>query len=105
MFWIEIKLFQAIKISIYMVAKLNFSKGLVHEFGQEFEISSLLVLGKIVVEIVFGDVLDRNQAFPDYKMYEDVNFTWSPNWICLKGLVHDFYQECEMFFVVSPRAK
>ena len=28
-----------------------------------------LYLGKIALEIVFGDVLDRNQAFPDYKMY------------------------------------
>ena len=62
-----------------------------------------LYLGKIVLEIVFGGVLDRNQAFPDYKMYKDVNFTWSPNWICLTGLVHDFYQEFEMFFVVSLR--
>ena len=46
MFWIEIKPFQTIKISIYMVAKLDFSKGLVHEFGLKFEISSLLVFGQ-----------------------------------------------------------
>ena len=29
-----------------MFAKLDFSKGLVHEFGQEFEISSFLVFGQ-----------------------------------------------------------
>ena len=27
-----------------------------------------LYLGKTGLEIVFGDVLDRKQAFPDYKM-------------------------------------
>ena len=64
-----------------------------------------LYLGKIVLEIVFGGVLDRNQAFPDYKMYKNVNFTCSPNWICPKGLVHDFCQEFEMFFVVSLSGK
>ena len=58
-----------------------------------------LYLGKIVLEIVFGGVLDRNQAFPDYKMYKNVNFTCSPNWICPKGLVHDFCQEFEMFLL------
>ena len=61
-----------------------------------------LHLGKIGLGIVFGDVLDRNQAFPDYK---NVNFTWSPNWICPEGLVHDFCQKFEMFFVVSLWAK
>ena len=65
----------------------------------------LFLLGKIGLAIVFGDVLDRNQAFPDYKMYKNVNFTCSPNWICPKGLVHDFCQEFEMFFVVSLSAK
>ena len=46
MFWIEIKPFQPIIILIYMVAKLDFSKGLVHECGKKFEISSLLVSGQ-----------------------------------------------------------
>ena len=31
----------------------------VHEFGQKFEISLCLYLGKIGLGIVFGDVLDR----------------------------------------------
>ena len=35
MFWIEIKASQTIKMSLYMVAKLDFSKGLAHEFGQK----------------------------------------------------------------------
>ena len=43
MFWIEIKPSQTIKISLYMVAKLDFSKGLVHDFGQKFEIFCLFV--------------------------------------------------------------
>ena len=30
-----------------------------HEFGQKFEISLCLYLGKIGLGIVFGDVLDR----------------------------------------------
>ena len=33
-----------------------------------------LYLGKTGLEIVFGDVLDRKQAFLDYK---NVDFTWS----------------------------
>ena len=37
-----------------------------------------LYLGKTGLEIVFGDVLDRKQAFLDYK---NVDFTWSSHWI------------------------
>ena len=43
-------------------------------------------LGKIglaiVLAIVFGDVLDRKQAFPDYK---NIDFLFSQNWIFLRG--------------------
>ena len=41
MFWREIKPSETIKISLYMVAKLDFSKGLVHDFGQKLEIFCL----------------------------------------------------------------
>ena len=36
---------------------------------------------------MFGDVLDRKYAFPDYKK---IDFIWLPNLIFPKGLVHDF---------------
>ena len=50
----------------------------VHKFGPEFWISSLLVFGKIGLRIVFGDVLDRKYGFPDYKK---IDFIWLPNLI------------------------
>ena len=42
-------------------------KGLVHDFGQKFRFFLCLYSGKIVLEIAFGDVLDRTQAFLHYK--------------------------------------
>ena len=39
-------------------------------------------LGKIGLAIVFGGVLDRKQAFPDYK---NIDFLFSQNWIFLRG--------------------
>ena len=42
-----------------------------------------LYMDKISLEKMFGDVLDRKQAFPVYKK---INFIWSPNWIFPKGL-------------------
>ena len=82
----------------YTVPKFDFSKGLVHELGQKFEISSWFVFGKIGLEIVFGDVLDRKQLFPNYT---NVDFAWSSHWIFPKGLIHDFGQKFEFFLVVS----
>ena len=61
-----------------------------------------LYLGKTGLEIVFGDVLDRKQAFLDYK---NVDFTWSSHWIFHEGLIHHFGQKFEFFFVVSLWAK
>ena len=43
---------------------------------------------------MFGDVLDRKQAFLDYK---NVDFTWSSHWIFPEGLIHDFGQKFEFF--------
>ena len=69
-------------------------------FVKNLKFFPCLYLGEIVLELVFGDVLDRNQAFPDYQMYKNVNFTWLPNNIGLVlGLVLDFCQEFEMFFL------
>ena len=61
-----------------------------------------LYLGKTGLEIVFGDVLDRKQAFPDYK---NVDFPWSSHWIFPEWLIHDSGQKFEFFFVVSLWAK
>ena len=55
-----------------------------------------LYLGKIGVEIVFGDVLDRKQAFPEYK---NVDFTWLSHWIFPRGLIHDLGQKFEYFLL------
>ena len=74
-------------------------------FVKNLKFFPCLYLGEIVLELVFGDVLDRNQAFPDYQMYKNVNFTWLPNWTCPKGLVLDFCQEFEMFFFCFSQGK
>ena len=48
-----------------------------------------LYSGKIGLEIVFGDVLDRKRFFSDYN---NVDFAWSSHWIFPMGLIHDFGQ-------------
>ena len=75
---------------------LNWIKGLVHDFGQKFEISSWFVFGKIGLEILFGDVLDRKRFFSDYN---NVDFAWSSHWIFPMGLIHDFGQKFEYFLL------
>ena len=45
----------------------NFPKGLTHDFGQKFQLSSLFVLLKIGPEMMFRDVLGRKEAFLDNK--------------------------------------
>ena len=45
-----------------------FAKGIVHDFGQKVEVFCyLLCLLKIDREKVFADVLDKKEAFKDYK--------------------------------------
>ena len=41
--------------------------GLVHAFGQKFEILHLYICGKIAQEYAFHDILERKNAFSDYK--------------------------------------
>ena len=41
--------------------------GLVHAFGQKFEILHLYICGKIAKENAFHDILERKNAFSDYK--------------------------------------
>ena len=47
-------------------------------------------------EKVFGDVLVRKQAFLDNR---NVNLRRLQNWHFAKGLVHDFGQKIEVFFI------
>ena len=54
------------KIGLKNPQNWHFCKGLVHGFGQKFEIfCERFVLSKINPEKVFGDVLVRKQVFRD----------------------------------------
>ena len=43
------------------------AKGIVQNFSQKIEVFFFLCLGKIDREKVFADVLDKKEAFKDYK--------------------------------------
>ena len=45
----------------------HFAKGIVRDFGQKVEVFSSLYLSKIDREKLFADVLDKKEAFKDYK--------------------------------------
>ena len=46
-----------------------FAEGLVHDFGQIFKFFPFFFfMQKIAQKKIFGDVLDRKQAFLDYKI-------------------------------------
>ena len=45
----------------------HFLKGIVHDFVKKVEVFYVFCLSKIDREIVFADVLDRKEAFKDYK--------------------------------------
>ena len=45
----------------------HFCKGDVHDFGQTVEVFHLLYLSKIDGEKMFADVVDKKEAFKDYK--------------------------------------
>ena len=49
------------------IVKLPFSKGLVHGFSQKWDFLHLFIFGKIGKKQVFGDILERKNAFLDYK--------------------------------------
>ena len=46
---------------------LDFFKGSTDDFDQKLHISSSFVLGKMGLEVVFDDYIDRKQALLDYK--------------------------------------
>ena len=49
--------------------------GLVHAFGQKFEILHLYICGKIAQEYAFHDILERKNAFSAYKKKENKDET------------------------------
>ena len=46
---------------------MKFPKGLAHDFGQKFSFFHFFFLNKISPEKMFHDILDKKQAFTDYK--------------------------------------
>ena len=69
-----------------------FSKGLVHCFGQKFEI--LLTFVKLRKSIF--DFLFRKQAFLNSR---NMGLKKGKLWFLLKGIVHYFCQNVEFFFI------
>ena len=66
------RLFLTLKMSILQSRHISdFSKGKVENLKSDFS----LFLVKIQPQILFADVLERRQGFPDYK---NVHFTESP---------------------------
>ena len=64
---------ETIKISIYLVTKLVFPKGLVHDFVQKFwKFFTVCFCAKKALEMMFGFVLKWNQAFLDD---QNIDFT------------------------------
>ena len=68
---------------------LAFSKGLAHDFGQNWRFHLSLFLEKMRVEIMCDDDPSRKLALLNYK---NINFTKSPNCIFSIRLTHDFCQ-------------
>ena len=64
MFSKEKKAFYTINKYVLCSRKMGyFPNGLTHDLGQKLELSSLFFLLNIGQEIMFGDVLDRKEAF------------------------------------------
>ena len=65
MFWKQKKAFYTKNKYVLCSRKMGyFPNGLTHDFGQKLELSSLFFfLLKIGQEMMFGDVLDRKEAF------------------------------------------
>ena len=63
----EAVLHNKIRCVLYCATIGYFPKGLIHDFGQKFELSSSFVLLKLDPGIMFGDVLDRKEAVLDLK--------------------------------------
>ena len=72
---------------------LTFSRGLTHDFGQNWRFHLSLVLDKIRVEIMSDDNPSRKEALLNHK---NINFTKSPNCIFSIRLTHDFRQKLQV---------
>ena len=79
-----------------------FAEGLVHDFGQIFKIFPFFFHAKDSSEKIFGDVLDRKQAFLGSK---NISFFPVANWMFPKGLVHQFWSKMLKFFISCFCAK
>ena len=71
-----------------------FPKGLVHGFGEKFEILLTFCFIQNTPEKVFAHVLVRTQAFLDNK---NMDFKKREIGIFPKGIVHEFGQKVEVF--------
>ena len=72
---------------------LTFSKGLTHDFGQNWKFHLSLFLDKMTVEIMSDDHPSRKLALLNYK---NINFKKSPNCIFSIRLTHDFRQKLQV---------
>ena len=90
---LENKPFQTKKYLFNTVDILKFSKGLTHDFGQNWRFHLSLVLDKIRVEIMSDDNPSRKEALLNYK---NINFTKSPHCIFSIRLTHDFRQKLQV---------
>ena len=61
---------------------------MVHDFGQKVEVFSSFVFTKIDREKVFANVLDKKEAFKDYK---NKCFRKTQNWNFSKGVSPSFW--------------
>ena len=74
----------------------DFSKGLVHGFGQKLVIFfRSFILGKISQKNVFYEILERRNASLDYK---NKKFEKSKNWDFCKGVSPWFWSKIGNFF-------
>ena len=74
-----------------------FPKGLVHGFGQKFEIFHVFIFCKISHQNVFDIILESQKTFLDYKKWKVKkveNSGFFP-----RGLVHGFGKKFEFFFI------
>ena len=76
-----------------MSSNWNFLKGSGLNFGLKLKFLLCVFLGKNVLEIVFGEVLNRKQAFLWYK---NINFLIVTKFDFSKEAVHDFGQKFEI---------
>ena len=86
-------------INMYVICpkKMKFFKGVYPWFWTKFELSSLFFLLKTGQEMMFGDVLDRKEAFLDNK---NMYLICSKNRKFSKGVKPWFWTKIRTFFMV-----